>query len=312
MKGLRICATGRALPDRVATNEDLSRMVDTSDAWIVSRSGIRERRFCGEGERTSDFAAAAAAQALERSGIAPDQLCACIVATVSPDFATPSVGCLVQRRLGLPEGLPCFDISVGCTGFIYGLQIARGLLLQDSRPDALVIGAETLSRMVDFTDRSTCVLFGDGAGAAVVTLEDAPYASVLGARGDPEALWAQGPGPEISAIHMDGKAVFRFAVEAIPQVVRALLEQSGLTAEDLAWIVPHQANRRIVESAARRLGLPMEKFFLNLDRYGNTSAASIPIALDEMAGQGLLARGQDFICVGFGAGLTWGGALLRW
>ena len=312
MRGLRIVATGRALPERVATNEELSRLVDTSDAWIVSRSGIRERRFCGEGENSAALAAAAAALALERSGIDPGGLCACIVATVSPQFATPSNGCVVQRTLSLPEGVPCFDISVGCTGFVYGLQIARGLLLQDPRPYALVVGAEALSHITDFTDRSTCVLFGDGAGAAVVTLDETPYACVLGARGDPDALWALGPGKDPSHIHMDGKAVFRFAVEAVPKVVRELLEQTGLTPEDVDWIVPHQANRRIVESAAKRLGLPINKFFLNLDRYGNTSAASIPIALDEMAERGLLKRGQKIICAGFGAGLTWGGALLQW
>ena len=313
MRGLRIVSTGRALPEHVVTNEDMSRQVDTSDEWIVSRSGIRERRFCTGEENSAALAAAAAAQALERSGIDPGQLAACIVATVSPRFATPSNGCVVQHMLGLPEGLPCFDISVGCTGFVYGLQIARGLLLQDScHPYALVIGAEALSRIMDFTDRSTCVLFGDGAGAAVISLADGPYACTLGARGDPDTLWALGPGDTPSHIHMDGKAVFRFAVEAVPRVVRDLLEQTGLTAEDVDWIVPHQANRRIVESAARRLELPMDKFFLNLDRYGNTSAASIPMALDEMTERGLLVRGQKIICAGFGAGLTWGGVLLEW
>ena len=313
MRGLRIVATGRALPERTVTNDDMSRLVDTSDEWIVSRSGIKERRFCGEGENSALLAARAARQALERSGIAPEELAACLVATVSPLYATPSNGCVVQQALGLPEEVPCFDISVGCTGFVYGLQIARGLLLQDERPYALVVGAEALSHIMDFTDRSTCVLFGDGAGAAVVRLEEgAPYACVLGAQGAPEALWAQGPGAEPSHIHMDGRAVFRFAVEAIPRVVRTLLDQSGLTMDQVDWIVPHQANRRIVEGAARRLGLPMEKFFLNLDHYGNTSAASIPLALDEMGERGLLTRGQTVICAGFGAGLTWGGALLEW
>ena len=313
MRGLRIVATGRALPERTVTNDDMSRLVDTSDEWIVSRSGIRTRRFCGEGENSALLAARAAGQALERSGIDPRELAAVLVATVSPQYATPSNGCVVQQVLGLPEEVPCFDISVGCTGFVYGLQIARGLLLQDQRPYALVVGAEALSHIMDFTDRSTCVLFGDGAGAAVVRLEEgAPYACVLGAKGSPETLWALGPGAEASHIHMDGKAVFRFAVEAVPKVVRELLDRGGLTMDEVDWIVPHQANRRIVESAARRLGLPMDKFFLNLDRYGNTSAASIPLALDEMAERGLLQRGQKIICVGFGAGLTWGGMLLEW
>ena len=310
MKGLRIISTGRALPSKCVTNADMSRLVDTSDEWITSRTGIRRRYFCAS-ETIADLAAAAAARALERARIAPEQLCACIVATVSPDYATPSTGCLLQQRLGLPEDLPCFDISVGCTGFVYGLQIARGLLLQDARPYALVVGSEALSHIVDFTDRGTCVLFGDGAGAAVVTLDETPYACVLGARGNRDVLWAKGPGQEVSALHMDGQSVFRFAVEAIPRCVRALLEQSGLALENVDWFVPHQANARIVASAARRLGVPPEKFYQNMERYGNTSAASIPIALDEMAEQGLLKAGQKLLCVGFGAGLTWGGALLE-
>ena len=309
MKGLRICATGRALPRQIVTNDALSRRVDTSDAWIASRTGIRERRFCCGDETAASLAADAARLALERAGADPGQLCACITATVTPDYASPSVSCLVQR-LGLPEELACFDLSAGCTGFIYALQAARGLLLQDARPYALVIGAEQLSRITDFTDRNTCVLFGDGAGAAVVTLDQVPYACTLGSRGDAAPLWIEGPGPAHPVIHMDGQAVFRFAVEALPRCVRTLLEQSALRGEEIDWFVPHQANARIVSAAARRLGLPLERFYQNMDRYGNTSAASIPIALDEMARTGLLRAGQKVICAGFGAGLTWGGVLL--
>ena len=310
MKGLRIISTGRALPSKCMTNDDMSGLVDTSDEWISTRTGIRQRYFC-EAEGNADLAAAAAGLALKRSGIAPGQLCACIVATVTPDYATPSMGCMVQRRLGLPEDLPCFDISVGCTGFVYGLQIARGLLLQDRRPYALVVGSEALSHVLDFADRSTCVLFGDGAGAAVVTLDETPYACVLGSRGDPAALSVAGPGLP-RAIHMDGPAVFRFAVEALPRCARTLLDQAGLTLQDIRWFVPHQANARIISSAARRLGVPPERFYQNMERYSNTSAASIPIALDEMSQQGLLQRGDRILCIGFGAGLTWGGALLEW
>ena len=310
MKGLRICATGRALPRQIVTNDALSRRVDTSDAWIASRTGIRERRFCCGDETAASLAADAARLALERAGADPGQLCACITATVTPDYASPSVSCLVQQRLGLPEELACFDLSAGCTGFIYALQAARGLLLQDARPYALVIGAEQLSRITDFTDRNTCVLFGDGAGAAVVTLDQVPYACTLGSRGDAAPLWIEGPGPAHPVIHMDGQAVFRFAVEALPRCVRTLLEQSALRGEEIDWFVPHQANARIVSAAARRLGLPLERFYQNMDRYGNTSAASIPIALDEMDRTGLLRTGQTVICAGFGAGLTWGGVLL--
>lgn len=310
MKGLRICATGRALPRQIVTNDALSRRVDTSDAWIASRTGIRERRFCCGEETAASLAADAARLALERAGADPGQLCACITATVTPDYASPSVSCLVQQRLGLPEELACFDLSAGCTGFIYALQAARGLLLQDARPYALVIGAEQLSRITDFTDRNTCVLFGDGAGAAVVTLDQVPYAWHPGQPGRRGPAVDRRPRPAHPVIHMDGQAVFRFAVEALPRCVRTLLEQSALRGEEIDWFVPHQANARIVSAAARRLGLPLERFYQNMDRYGNTSAASIPIALDEMDRTGLLRTGQKVICAGFGAGLTWGGVLL--
>lgn len=312
MKGLKIVSTGRALPAKVVTNDDMSRLVETSDEWIASRTGIRTRRFC-EGETQAGLAAGAASAALERGKVDVKDLCACIVATVTPDCSAPTSACLLQQRLGLPEDIPCFDMNVGCTGFIYALQVARGFLLQSRRPYALVIGAEALSRITDFTDRGTCVLFGDGAGAAVVTLEeDSPYACTLGARGDAEAIFIEGPGPERPYIHMDGQKVFRFAVEAVPHCIHTLLEETGLALEDIDWFVPHQANKRIIDHVAKKLKVPNEKFYQNMMHYGNTSAASIPIALDEMAEQGLLKRGQKILCVGFGAGLTWGGALLEW
>lgn len=312
MKGLKIVSTGRALPAKVVTNDDMSRLVETSDEWIASRTGIRTRHFC-EGETQADLAAGAASAALERGEVDVKDLCACIVATVTPDCSAPTSACLLQQRLGLPEDIPCFDMNVGCTGFIYALQVARGFLLQSNRPYALVIGAEALSHITDFTDRGTCVLFGDGAGAAVVTLEeDSLYACTLGARGDAEAIFIEGPGPERPYIHMDGQKVFRFAVEAVPHCIHALLGETGLGLEDIDWFVPHQANKRIIDHVAKKLKVPNEKFYQNMMRYGNTSAASIPIALDEMAEQGLLKRGQKILCVGFGAGLTWGGALLEW
>ena len=311
MKGLKIVSTGRALPARVVTNDDMSRLVETSDEWIATRTGIRTRHFC-EGETQADLAAGAAAIALERGKVDVGDLCACIVATVTPDHSAPTSACLLQQRLGLPEDIPCFDMNVGCTGFIYALQVARGFLLQSGRPYALVIGAEALSRITDFTDRGTCVLFGDGAGAAVVTLADSLYACTLGARGDTEAIFIEGPGPERPYIHMDGQKVFRFAVEAVPHCIHTLLKETGLGLEDIDWFVPHQANKRIIDHVAKKLKVPGEKFYQNMMRYGNTSAASIPIALDEMGEQGLLEKGQKVLCVGFGAGLTWGGALLEW
>ena len=311
MKGLKIVSTGRALPAKVVTNDDMSKLVETSDEWITTRTGIRTRYFC-EGETQADLAEQAARRALERGKVDVGDLCACIVATVTPDCSAPTSACLLQQRLDLPEDIPCFDMNVGCTGFIYALQVARGFLLQSGRPYALVIGAEALSHITDFTDRGTCVLFGDGAGAAVVTLADSLYACTLGARGDAEAIFIEGPGPERPYIHMDGQKVFRFAVEAVPHCIRVLLEETGLGLEDIDWFVPHQANKRIIDHVAKKLKVPNEKFYQNMMRYGNTSAASIPIALDEMAEQGLLKRGQKVLCVGFGAGLTWGGALLEW
>ena len=313
MRGLKMISTGRCLPWRSVTNKDMSELVETNDEWIFSRTGIRTRRFCGE-ETAADLSAGAAQQAMERAGIRPEELGACVVCTITPDYLAPSEACLLQRRLGLPEDIPCFDLNAGCTGFLYGLQVIRGLLLQSPRRYALLIGAEVLSRITDFADRSTCVLFGDGAGAAVLTLEEqAVWASTLGARGEEEAILVPGPGQEARPyIKMDGQKVFRFAVEAIPRCIEELLGRTGLELEDIDWFVTHQANRRIIDHVAKKLCLPEGRFYQNMERYGNTSAASIPIALDEMAESGLLLRGQKVMCIGFGAGLTWGGALLEW
>ena len=312
MKGLKFISTGRSIPEKVVTNDDMSRIVDTSDEWIRTRTGIHQRHFC-EQEDAASLAIGAARQALARSGISPAEIGACVAATVTPQHASPANACLIQAELGLEEDTPCFDISAGCTGFLYGLEVVRGMLTISPKRYALLVGGEELSRVMDMTDRSTCVLFGDGAGAAVVTLEEgALWAATLGTRGNAEILSVDAVGRAPSYIHMDGQGVYRFAVEVIPHCAKELLAQSGLTLDEVDWIVPHQANRRIVETAAKRLHLGMEKFFLNIDRYGNTSAASIPIALDEMAQQGLLQKGQKVMAIAFGAGLTWGGALFQW
>ena len=311
MRGLRIVSTGRCLPARVVTNDDLSRLVDTSDAWIRSRTGIGERRFSRE-ETAWDLCAGAARQALERAGVHPEEIAACVTATCTPGCSAPANACMVQAALGLPEDIPCFELNAACSGFVYGLETLRGLLAVSERKYALLVGGEQLSRVLDMTDRSTCVLFGDGAGAAVVTLTDGLWHAALGCRGSADLLRIDGAGPERAYLHMDGPGVYRFAVEALPACVRTLLERSGLTLEDIDWIVPHQANRRIIDTAAKRLGAPVDRFYQNMERYGNTSAASIPIALDEMAEQGLLRRGQKIICAAFGAGLTWGGVLFEW
>ncbi|MGN0661605.1 MAG: beta-ketoacyl-ACP synthase 3 [Faecalibacterium sp.] len=313
MEGLQLIATGGALPGRTVTNEELSRMVDTSDEWITTRTGIRARHWCTEQETAATLAIAAARQALERSGLSPAEIGCCVCATLSAPDATPSVACQVQRALGLPEDRPALDVNAACSGFIYGAAVARGLLATLGGRYALVIGCEALSRLMDPADRSTCVLFGDGAGAAVFErTAEPPFAVTLGARGD-DAIHAGGPSRSGSApISMDGRAVFRFAVDALPRCLNAVLDESGLTLDALDWVVCHQANSRIIDHCVRHLGAEPEKFYKNMDRHGNTSAASIPTALNEMAETGLLLPGQTIACVGFGGGLTWGGMLLRY
>ena len=309
MNGMRLRATGRALPVKALDNEAMRQFVDTSDEWITSRTGIRQRYFCGEGESTTTLAIAAAKQALERSGLAPEEIGCLLVATSSGEYAMPSTACLVHGALGLREDIPVMDVGAACAGFLYALEVARGLLLANGAKYAMVIGAEQMSFLQDMTDRGVCVLFGDGAGAAIFELEaDAEYVSVQGSRGD---LAITVGGPQRKALmQMDGQAVFRFATTILPKCAQDLLAKGGKTMEDVDWVVCHQANERILASSIRRLGAPAEKFYKNLDRYGNTSAASIPMCLDEMMEQGLLTSGQRIIMVGFGGGLTWAGAML--
>ena len=312
MNGLQLIATGGALPGRTVTNEELSRTVDTSDEWITTRTGIRARHWCTEEESAATLAIAAAKQALERSGPSPQDIACCVCATLSAPDATPSVACQVQRALSLPENRPALDVNAACSGFIYGTAVARGLLTTLGGQYALVVGCEALSRLMDPTDRSTCVLFGDGAGAAVYALADTPFAITLGARGN-DAIHAGGPDRAGSApITMDGKAVFRFAVEAMPRCLQAVLDRSQKTLADLDWVVCHQANSRIIDHCVKSLHAEPSKFYKNISRHGNTSAASIPIALHEMAESDLLRPGQTLACIGFGGGLTWGGMLLTY
>ena len=311
--GLKILATARALPGRLVTNGDLAQVMDTSDEWITSRTGIRQRYFCTEQEGNTDLAAAACRQAIERSGLRPDQIALCLGATFTPDHATPSLACEVHGVLGLPESTPAFDINVACTGFLAALETARCLLAGGSLRGeyALVFGSEVISRVLDPNDRATAVLFGDGAGAVVVALSDAhSFVSLLGARGDPEILFAGGSGRQDRYVRMQGSAVFRFATQIVPECISGLLERAGCTLEEVDWVVCHQANGRIIDHVIKKLGAPSEKFYKNIHRYANTSAASIPIALDEMCEKGLIRPGQRALCVGFGAGLTWGGALI--
>ena len=313
MSAPQILATGRYLPERLVTNEELSKTVDTNDQWVFSRTGIHSRRFCVE-ESGLDLAAAAARQAMERAGLTASDIGVCLTATFTPDHASPATACLLQRELGLKEDTIFFDLNAACAGFLYGLKTAHALLSDAPRPCALVVGAEVISRVMDQTDRNTCVLFGDGAGAAVFRRDEkSSWHTVFGSRGDRESIRVQGPGPVPSAIHMDGKAVFRFAVEVVEQSIRQLLEAEGLeSVNDVDLVVCHQANARIIDFVAKRLGAREGLFFKNMDRYGNTSAASIPIALDELVQSGTLRPGMRVLTVGFGGGLTWAGALLRW
>jgi 3-oxoacyl-[acyl-carrier-protein] synthase III len=313
MNGLTLLATGSAAGSRIVSNDDFAERIDTEDAWIYARTGIRRRHFCGEGESTATLAAKAARDALRRSGLDPLEIGCCIAATVSADYTAPGIACLLQKELGLREDIPVLDVNAACSGFLYGLETARGFL--ESRcPEGgygLVVGCEQLSKLLDMEDRGTCILFGDGAGAAVVkSRRDCLYESVQGARGGREIL-VPGPGDGSCRITMDGKAVFRFAVEVLPEILRGLLDKSGRTMEDIDWVVCHQANSRIIDHCIRSMKADRTKFYKNMEHYGNTSAASIPLALDEMAKKGLLKAGQTLVLDGFGAGLTWAGVLMQ-
>ena len=310
MNGLRLLGAGYALPEQVLTNDDMTKYVETSDEWITSRTGIRQRYFCGEGENTTTLAIDAARKALADSGLAKDEIDCVIVATSSGEYSMPSTACLVHKALELRESIPVFDLGAACAGFLYALDTARAMLMAHGGKHALVIGAEQMSHVLDMADRNTCVLFGDAAGAAVFALEaDAEYAYVCGTRGD-LAIQVGGPRREMP-MTMEGQNVFRFAVSTIPATVDELLAKTGKTLEDVDWVVCHQANQRIIDASVRRLGVPAEKFYKNLDRYANTSAASIPLAIAEMKESGKLEKNQRVIMCGFGGGLTWAGVVLR-
>lgn len=313
MNGIKIRGTGHCVPAKIVTNEDLSRIVDTDDAWIQSRTGIRTRHHCTAETHTS-LCTAAAKTAIRRAGIDPGELGACIVATITPDHLTPAAACLLQRDLGLPSNIPCFDLNAACTGFLFALHTMECLLNASPYRYGLVIGCEVLSRLINFEDRSTCVLFGDGAGAVVVE-SGASYPSIhaeLGVRGNDRILVVPGTETGVpSKIEMDGAQVFKFAVETVPLCINKVLEKAGKCVEDVDFFVFHQANLRIMDLAVRNCHIPPEKTYQNIGRYGNTSAASIPIVLSELTERGMVGPGSRVLCVGFGGGLTWGGALVE-
>jgi 3-oxoacyl-[acyl-carrier-protein] synthase-3 len=320
-----IVGIGSDAPEGLLTNADLERLVDTTDEWIVERTGIKTRRIADAGTTTSTLASRAGQRALKDAGISPEEVDLIIVGTATPDMLFPSTGCLVQRDLGAVNAA-AFDLAAACSGFIYGMNVAAGMIAHESCRVALVIGAETLSKITDFTDRQTCVLFGDGAGAAVLKRVE-PGKGILASRiySDGmlgEMLMMPGGGSlhptthetvdqRLHYIKMNGNNVFKSAVNSMADAVRGGLEDAGLTADDIDLFVPHQANIRIIEATAKRLGFPMERVFVNVDRYGNTSAASIPIALDEARAKGVLREGHVVAAVAFGAGFTWGSMIFR-
>ncbi len=327
-----ILGTGSYAPERILTNAELARPVDTSDEWIRTRRGIRARRSGAPGETTSDMGAQAARRALDDAGLAPADIDLLVVATMTPDHPMPAAACVIQHKLGLPTTAACFDLNAACSGFIYALDTACALLTSGRYRRALVVGVEKVSSVVDWRDRTTCVLFGDGAGAVVIGADDdgaaaSPQGLVgtrLGTFGDSaDLLYIPSGGsnspPSTTSlaagghfIKMKGREVFKTAVRAMEEAARDILEQHALSANQIALVIPHQANLRIIEALAQYLELPLNRFFINVDRYGNTSAASIPLALDEARRAGRIRPGDLVLMVAFGAGLTYGSALVRW
>ena len=314
MSGIKLISTGSALPVREVTNFDMEKLVETSDEWISTRTGISARRFCSGEECHTSLCLAAARRALERSGLRPEQIGVCLVATLTQDTMTPSTACVLQKELGLPEDTVCFDLNAACAGFVYGLHTAECLLAAASRKYGLVIGCEVLSRITDFTDRSTCVLFGDGAGAAILEWgEDYPsLCAVMGSRGNRQVLMIPGVNTgSPNFIHMDGKEVFRFAVDVLPKCAKEVAAKAGISLDQVDRFVFHQANQRILDYAIKKLKIDPARCAGNIARTGNTSAASVPLLLDELVTSGALRSGQRALCAGFGGGLTWAGALLQ-
>ncbi len=321
-----IAGLGAALPGKVLTNADFETFVDTSDEWITKRTGIKERHVVSDGESTATLAVEAARRALEDAGAAPTDLDLIIVATVTPEMILPATACFVQAALGATD-VPCFDLSAACSGFIYGVSIASKFIETGTYRRVLVIGAETLTRFTDYADRSSCVIFGDGAGAVVLEATDTEGRgvrhTVLHAKGEGwDFIFTPAGGSRTPANHdtvrngghfikMRGRDVYKFAVEKMQWLLGHCMETCGLSVETVDLVVPHQVNYRIIQSAAKKFDFPMEKFYINIDRYGNTSAASIPLAMADAREDGLLTPGANVLLVAFGAGLTWAGAVLR-
>ncbi len=314
----RILGTGSYLPARVLANADLERLVETTDQWIVDRTGIRERHIAAEGEFTSDLAAHAAHAALEAAGVSVNDIDLLLVATTTPDLVFPSTACIVQSKLGMVNGKPAFDLQAVCSGFVYALSVADQFIRTGTAKHALVIGAETLSRITDWNDRSNCILWGDGAGAVVLGAADEPgiLATHIHADGRHKELLrtTTGASSGLNApayMRMEGNAVFKVAVNTLDRIVDETLEASGLAKSDIDWLVPHQANIRIISATAKKLGMSMDRVVTTIAEHGNTSAASVPLAFDVAVRDGRIRRGQTVLMEAFGGGFTWGSALLK-
>lgn len=318
MSYARIIGTGSYLPEYILTNAELEKRVDTSDEWIVTRTGIRERHIAAENETTSDLATAAALKAIEAAGIEPNQIDLILVATTTPDFIFPSVACLVQQKLGIINGCPAFDLQAVCSGFIFALTTADQFMRSGACKHVLVIGAETLSRITDWNDRSNCILWGDGAGAVVLQASAEPgiISTHIHTDGRHEALLKVPAGPSAgyenkALIQMEGNAVFKMAVNTLDAIVDETLNANAMEKSQIDWLVPHQANIRIIQATAKKLGMSMDHVVVTVDTHGNTSAASIPLALDAAVRDGRIQRGETVLMEAFGGGFTWGSVLVK-
>src|ERR1700758_720749 len=326
LRTVSIIGTGSYVPDKILTNADLSRMVDTSDDWITTRTGIKERRIAAKDENTSDMATKATLKAIEQAEISPKEIDLIIVATATPDMLFPATACFVQKKIGATNAA-CLDISAACAGFLFGLEIAQQFITSHTHETVLVIGAEKLTSITNWTDRNTCVLFGDGAGAAILRHRGSAHGVIsthIGSDGQfTDILFMPGGGSlcpitrdnvdlHLNTIHMTGKEVYKQAVIAMIDASKKALDQAGLSIQDIACVIPHQANLRIIEGIADRLKIPLERFYVNLDRYGNTSAAAVAIALDEANRPGRIKPGDYILMVVFGGGLTWASTIIEW
>lgn len=327
-KSIIIAGTGSYLPEKIITNNDIAKTVDTSDEWVYTRSGIKERRIAKSEEAASDMALISAKRALESAKLNPEDIDLVIVTTVTPDMMFPSTACILQAKLGIRNNIPCFDVEAACSGFVYGVEVASKMMKSGYYKNALVVSSEKLSGILDWQDRNTCVLFGDGSGAVVLSTTEEENVgildTVLGADGsDTATLKLPAGGSAMPAtketvenrlhfLQMNGREVFKHAVKIMGEKSFEVIERYGITPDEISLLIPHQANTRIIESVAKRLKLPMGKVFVNIEKYGNTSSASIPIALDEALKAGKIKKGDYILFVAFGAGLTWGATLVKW